>query len=305
MCTTWIPNQLDSRKQMRGFFLMTDKADPVTGQYAILSQTPVVGDKVGLSAQVYNYSTGVAFRGCEVEFSAVKYDPVTNREIGSRMPIGSTTISLDPRKTGPAQIVWDTTGFGPATGSSSQSYRIYVRLNSNGDIKEIYPPEDPNHTYGPGLPKGLYPGQNDEGFGLATVAARSLASLSTTQAQQAPVHLYLGSRPLMVAGPIGLTAEPALLVEQVGAQVQMRAQVCTSHPTRDMADVVIFDGPAADGKVIAWKCVPLTDACNAMWFEWVPSVRGNHTLVAEVLQDQDDPVPGHNQASLNVTVVGR
>jgi len=43
------------------------------------------------------------------------------------------------------------------------------------------------------------------------------------------------------------------LVEQVGAQVPLRAQVCASQPTREIADVVVFDGAPANGNVVAWK----------------------------------------------------
>ena len=218
IAVTWIPNTDISRKQMRGFFVLSENLNPITGQYDILGQTPVTGDKVRLSAQVYNYSTGVPFRDCQVKFSAVKYNPVNNTESGPRLLIGTTLVSLVPRGNTAAQVIWDTTRFGPAPGGVPQAYRIYVQLNSNGTIDEIYPPEDPTKEYGPGLPKGLNPGQNDEGFGYATVMAPAPAS-STTQAlaspaTQAPVHLYLGSQALKVGGPGGLTADAGLLVEQ-------------------------------------------------------------------------------------------
>jgi hypothetical protein len=311
VAVTWLPNTESSRKQMRGFFLLTEKLNPDTGQFDFLGQTPVAGDKVRLSAQVYNYSTAVAFSDCEVKFSAVKFNPSDQTESGPRLPIGITHVSLEPRGNTAAQVIWDTTRFGPATGSKSQAYRIYVQLNSNGAIDEIYPPEDPNKEYGPGLPKGLDPGQNDEGFGLATVMAPAIGTPTTqalaTPSTQTAVHLYLGSQPLKAGGPTGFTADAGLLVEQVGARVPLRVQVCASRPTRDIADVLVFDGAPANGKVIAWKRVPVADGtqCDYAWFEWVPSVRGDHTLMTKVLQDQDDPQPGQNQASLKVEVVGQ
>ena len=83
----------------------------------------------------------------------------------------------------------------------------------------------------------------------------------------------------------GLTADAGLLVEQVGAQVPLRAQVCASQPTREIADVLVFAGAPANGNVVAWKRVPVADGkhCDYTWFEWVPSVRDDHTLAAEVL----------------------
>src|SRR5208283_2360825 len=58
---TWVPNREISRKQMRGFFVMSANPNPVSKEYDILALAPVDGDKVRLSAQVYNYSTAKGF----------------------------------------------------------------------------------------------------------------------------------------------------------------------------------------------------------------------------------------------------
>jgi len=108
--SNWIPNTLISRKQMRGFFVLSANPDPVTGVYNILGLAPVDGQKVRLSAQIYNYSTGQQFDNCQVEVYAIKYDSVTNQEFGARIPIGSATVALPALGTSPAQIIWDTTG---------------------------------------------------------------------------------------------------------------------------------------------------------------------------------------------------
>ena len=52
----------------------------------------------------------------------------------------------------------------------------------------------------------------------------------------------------------------------------MRAQVCASQPTREIADVVVFDGAPANGNVVAWKRVFVADGkqCDYTWLEWVP-----------------------------------
>jgi hypothetical protein len=78
-----------------------------------------------------------------------------------------------------AAIVWDTAGFGPSTAGGSRQYRIYVVLDLENTIDEIYDTEDPNQTYRwvdiNGQPRnlqvGIDPGQNNEGFGLATIVA--------------------------------------------------------------------------------------------------------------------------------------
>ena len=154
---TWVPNALISRKQMRGFFVMSANPNPVSGEYDILALAPVDGDKVRLSAQVYNYSTAKSFTDCLVQFYKIKLDPDTDREIGPRQLIETTLISLLPRATAPAQIIWDTKGSG---GPNGQAYRIYVDLNYAAakagakPIDELYPPEMPDKSYAPELPKG-------------------------------------------------------------------------------------------------------------------------------------------------------
>jgi hypothetical protein len=119
---------------MRGFFLLNEKADPVTGQFVFLSQTPVAGDKVRLSARVYNYSTSVAFKHFEVKCSAVKYNRITTRKTDRAWRSARPNVSLDPRGNTAAQVIWDTTKFGPTRGVS-QAYRIYVQLNYDGAIE--------------------------------------------------------------------------------------------------------------------------------------------------------------------------
>src|SRR5579862_4667413 len=94
-----------------------------------LDWPPIDGEQIRLSAQVHNYSTAQLFNDCLVQFYAIKYDSNTDTEEGTRRLIGETKVSLGPRETRPAQIIWDTKGFGPAAASSSQDYRIYVDLN--------------------------------------------------------------------------------------------------------------------------------------------------------------------------------
>jgi hypothetical protein len=197
----WIPNADITRKKMRGFFVLSADPDPVTGEYDILGPAPTAGQKVRLSAQVYNYSTSQAFTNCLVQFYAIQYDSMNNEEIGQRQLIGSTTISALPTLSNvPAQIVWDTSGFGPPVGGG-QDYRIYVDVNYDGGVpNEIYPPEDPEKQYATGLPIGVDPGQNDEGFGYARVMAPPLTQANVSSA---PVTLSFGPVPLAIVNSSG------------------------------------------------------------------------------------------------------
>jgi hypothetical protein len=292
----WAPNTLISRKQLRGFFLMTAGFDPANEAYDILALAPVDGDKVRVSAQVYNYSTGQSFKDCLVRFYAIKYDSLTNTEIGSRRLIGSTVISLLPRGTAPAQIIWNTSGFGPAKGA--QAYRVYVELNSDHKIDEIYPPEDPSKQYAPGLPKGLDPGQNDEGWGLATVVAKSDAGSGSSF--PAP-RVSFGATPLEISNSFTNLFSTQNVAEAAGVPVELRAEVCTSGNSRDPVDVIVFDGDPAGGNVIAWKriYVPSPASCEGTWFGWTPT-RGQHHLVATI-PSKNEPLSLANNRLLSAT----
>lgn len=292
--SAWTPNTLISRKQMRGCFVLGDKPNPVTGEYDPLAQAPADGDQVRLSAQVYNYSTAKSFNNCLVQFYAIKYDSGSNTESGRRIPIGATTISLPPRGNAPAQVVGSTRGFGPADGG--QDYRIYVDLNSDKSIDEIYPPEDPSKSYASGLPVGLDPGQNDEGWGLVTVMARSAAEQSSGSLQS--VRYSFGATPLAIVSSGRLSTEN--LEALPGRPVLLRSQVCaSSNNSRDPVDLVVFDGPPANGNVISWKriYVPNRNKCEGTWFSWTPT-RGQHNLVATILPNGVPAISPRNVRTL-------
>jgi len=278
----WIANELPSRKQMRGFFVLSEAPDPVTGEYDFLAQAPVHGQKVRLSAQVYNYSTAKAFTDCSVNFYAIKYDSSSDKEVGVRRPIGSTTISLQPRETKPAQIIWDTTGFGPAAGSTSQDYRIYVDLNYDKKIEETYPPEDPKKIYAPGMPAGIDPGQNNEGFGSITIMTSALAASSNSFSAPA---VTFSPTPLAGVAATNSANVPVSSNPMVGEgmPVRLRAQICSAENSRDPVDLVVFDGEPSDGKVITWKKIyaPGKGQCKGAWFNWT-ATRGDHNLVATI-----------------------
>jgi hypothetical protein len=279
---TWLPNQEISRKQMRGFFVMSPNVNPVSGQYDILALAPVDGDKVRLSAQVYNYSTAKRFNNCLVEFFKVKIDSDTDKEIGPRQSIGQTTISLDPRATAPAQIIWDTKGSGSPNG---QAYRIYVRLNSNNAINELYPQEIPTKRYAPELPIGLDPGQNDEGFGEATVIA---APPPRAANPPHPATVSFGSTPLAMVWAGNLLTQNVA----AGTPVELTSQICTSSDSREPVNLIVFDGNPSQRHVIAWKrlYVPNHNKCRRTRFSWTPS-RGLHQLTATIGGNIAPPTP--------------
>lgn len=213
--TQWKPNPYSSRKQMRGLFFLSDTLNPVTGAYDPLAYTPESGDspqagsgqKVRIEARVYNYSVGQQLQNLPVAFQVIPYDDKSDTEdpfktttcpngqavtAQGRCPIGQTTIAtlapLQPMGVTTATVTWDTTGFGPSVAGASQDYRVYVVLDPNNAIDEIYETEDPNATYpfvdydgNKSQYKGIDPGQNNEGHGVLTITApQSNATNRTT-----------------------------------------------------------------------------------------------------------------------------
>jgi hypothetical protein len=165
----WIPNTLSSRKKIRGFFLREAVLNTVTNDYDYLAKAPVEGDEVRLETRIYNYSTAQAANNVKVRFQVIGYNDASDTEIpftscptgtllnNGRCTIGETFVSLDPLAMRPVAITWDTSGFGPTSLGGAKEYRVYVVLDPDNTIDEIY--EGDNS-----------PGQNNEGFGTITIA---------------------------------------------------------------------------------------------------------------------------------------
>ena len=72
--------------------------------------------------------------------------------------------------------------------------------------------------------------------------------------------------------------------------MELRAQVCTSGSSRDPVDLVVFDNDPADGNVIDWKRMHVSNKgkCEGTWFSWTPT-HGPHDLVATILPNAAPP----------------
>lgn len=302
----WTANLDDGRQKIRGFFLTSPTPDPVTNDYDDLPYAPQDGDQVRIAVRVYNYSLGQATGDFHVNFYAIKYDPSTDTESGNRQPIGQTTVpSLAPLAMSTAALTWDTTGFGPSTPGASQSYRIYVALNADGAVKqEIYPPEDPDKTY-PGVVdangnpvKGVDPGQNNDGWGLATVVAKA-----ASQSEDADVYMKPDSVAMIGAGgELSSTGGEA----QAYRPIKLRFTVFASRPGRGFAHLLVYDGdPNRGGQMVADKRVFAGDARvegNHAWVQWVPTSVGQHHIYASVICEAADAT--NNMADFVIDVAG-
>jgi hypothetical protein len=143
----------------------------------------------------------------------------------------------------------------------------------------------PDKVYAPDLPKGLNPGQNNEGFGLATVMAPALQSANHLQ----PAIVSFGSMPLAMVWSGNLLTQN--LAAPAGTPVQLTSQICASSDSRDPVNLMVFDGNPSKGHVIAWKrlYVPNHKRCERARFSWTPT-RGLHELTAIIAPNSAPPM---------------
>jgi hypothetical protein len=314
----WQPNTIISRKKLRGFFLTRPEINPVTNAYDYLPGAATAGDKVRVAAHVYNYSTGKPLYHLLVRFQAVEIAPVTDRDIGTRETIGETEVSqLDPLQNTLAAVVWDTTGFGGANPGKSNAYRIYVVLDPNNAIDETYETEDPTKCYPwmsvPSVvssnvcsdPKnivGLDPGQNNEGWGLATV-------IMPNREGEPPTLLSADS--FLDDESVAMLSEGKLVTRKAEAvlerPVQLQFAVHSDQDHGAFGDLFIYDGdPAKGGTLLAIKAVHLGNTNGSyVWFDWIPRVPGKHKIFAQLQSHANDPNLENHTDTLDVQVSGR
>jgi len=309
---------------MRGFFLRKATPNPVTNTYDLLASTPVAGDTVRLDASVYNYSTAMNVTNLTVRFQVIGYTagsdtetPFTTCPHGlpldtqtGRCTIGETTIAqMNPLQMTSATVDWDTTGFGPAQAGQSSDYRIYVVLDPDNAIDETYESEDPNTDYpcvdGNGhpctLPRGVDPGQNNEGFGQITIQHPRL-SAEHNPAFGADVSLREDS--LVAVDDGGRIGRSGKVSAELYRPLRLRATVYSDTTHTAQSHLFVYDGdPDRGGQLIASKIVHSGNQNGAsVWVEWIPRRPGRHTLYAKVIEKFGDPEPGNHTATLSVVV---
>ncbi len=326
----WKPETTIARKSMKGFVVRRSTIDPITGNYPLLGSNAQDGDKVLLEARVYNYSISTTPASFTVQFSVIPYNSTSNNEICANIPTtgkggrvcpasarnvigigttqpggGTSNFSLNGRDNSYAYLLWDTTGFGPSTAGAAE-YRVYVDLVSN--TQELYPPETPctavpcednfsNET-------NLDPGQNNEGWGLVSVAKRSLGgpfggsksvdathgSLDTGDANGAATQALASAD---MAGATQGRENPKPLVAFLFQPLSLRLTAFSREHSNLHGHVSIFDGKPGrrNSKTIAIRTLRgVSPDGTSAWFTWTPKNKGLHHLYA-VIQNTTGTTP--------------
>jgi hypothetical protein len=327
---TWVANRQASRKQMRGFFLC-QPANRATAACQSLTRQPVDGERVRLLARVYNYSTARTATNVTVRFQAVRYNAANNREVGARRTLGETVIAnLSPRQMKTASFNWNTTGFGPASGRGLARYRVYVVLDPDNTINEIYESE---------RARVIDPGQNNEGWGAITIAARppataSLAALTgdhdvAIQTKQvatetlvapmsfAPTQVVTTAQEVLVqveaieaVDARTNTLTERLVVAYRGEPLQVRVHVTSTQSDPSDYHLLVFAADARrshEPEVIAGKAVQGVDAEEGayVWFEWTPMTLENIEFQAVLAEQLHASPQAKDRGTLTVRVVER
>ncbi len=313
----WKPNTIDTRKEIRGFFMrildeeMEDTFD-VPGSI-VKPEIPVI-----LQVRVYNYSVHNAGttipKATQVCFSYVKFSTNPLGESGPREPIGCQPLlnDLAARQMTTVTQPWITPLLD--RGVDSQMYRIYVNLDPGDAVDEIYDTEDPAlycilpSTTPCGTPAANYPaqyidpGQNNEGFSYIRVAAIGYGG-------------PIGGKP----GHVGMAKDAIAAIDRKGklatGTVQayryepLQVRVTITSDTRSLAStyLLLYNGdPDEGGELIGMQEVFTGSddpAGISVWFDWVPTEIGPHRLYAKVLQSITDSAPGNNIGMLKVIVI--
>ncbi|HEV8711398.1 MAG TPA: hypothetical protein VGX03_01045, partial [Candidatus Binatia bacterium] len=335
----WFPNTLNSRKKIRGFFLRKAVLNQVTNDYDYLAGAPAEGDEVRIETRVYNYSTAKLVNKVKVRFQVVGYDDATDTEepftscpagtllSGGRCTIGEVDLdNLHPLAMRTAAVTWDTTGFGPVSPGGAKEYRIYVVLDPNDTINEIYETDsvggasciDPTN---PASEINCNPGQNNEGYGVITIAYASVALAQNNEAEgltktrdaplprarRRPLHVDVRLRKNAIAAVDA--KQGTLHTDEVDAYrnrpLRIRVHVVSNLSDTEYYHLLVYkDNPRRGRELIADKLLQGVDADDGtyVWLEWTPTELGKVTLSARLLEQEDDANPGNGKDTLKVRV---
>jgi hypothetical protein len=226
--------------------------------------------------------------------------------------IGAVDISsMDPLEMDTATVTWDTTGYSlSAIGCASTYYRIYVVLDPNNTITETYETEDPNASYpfwdfNTGQKytyTGIDPGQNNEGYGLATIVQPNPGG-TCEEAFLKPDTRMKKNSAAVVSGKGKIETDEASV--KVGKPTQLRIGVFSNARHNGASHLLVLDRyPGRPDRLIADHLIPTGNPeGHSAWVTWVPQEQGPHEIVAVVLEKTTDPKRGNNTDTLAVLVV--
>jgi LPXTG-motif cell wall-anchored protein len=274
------------RQALRGFEVRqpVDTSGSLTsGAPYAAGDNPVGGTPVTFAVPVSNYSVGGSSPAGTVDFIAVAADGYFAKAKGATpVPIGRSVLpALSPGEQ--ATVVsppWVT-----PTSDGAENYLVFAQVNKDG-ADETHPlngtpcPADAG-LIDPltGAVETLACGQNNQGYGELTVVPAPLSSIGLEASRAADVRpvgaTFLASA---AADRVDAGTAPAQLVE--GALVRGQIQFAAEADTVVNQLVEIYDGPPADGRLVAVTTLRAADAGDVREakYRWTPTGLGRHQL---------------------------
>ncbi len=308
----WELIESTDRMRMGGFFMEYEDLNPITGQHDVIAAGPKDGDRVRLTARIYNLS----FKDVapfKVAFQYVLIDSALKEEVGERIPIdvyqlGSTMRPLEIR---PVTVVWDTTGLSnpidPETGAVNQNlhYRFYVIVDPLNEIdNEVHEWSSENgDILIHGNNEGYWP-QGNNGVRVYPKQDNQTKTRLKIQTVPEPHEVHLHEESVAIKTESGLqTVSPVHI--QYNKSYWLRAHIQSNFPVRDIKHIVFHEGhPHENGKVIGSEIAYGLVGDDYVWMDWRPDAPGIYELWVQILEDSTDPEPGNHIDHLVVIVEG-
>lgn len=292
------------RQLIRGFQVLQATNDstglPTKGDPFTVN--PVAGQQVTFEVPVHNYSLKPMSAGTTVNWYAVPVDQNDRTVTGPAVSLGasSTVPAIDAQKSVMVQSpVWTA-----PTGSTMQQYRIVARIDEAGTAADLHPlagtacpvtslePND-NNSGDPALYDIMKPGtvadplgcgQNNQGYGLVNVSPPAPPSVASERHATAkdPARAKLAGGGLIDTNldHLRLTEKSEIPTVPAGQRVTGLVRASAAVHTGDQPLVVVYDGPVADGKIIAVTRMNGIDdeTGGTATFSWKPDRPGVHEL---------------------------
>lgn len=294
----WLPNDTSQYNKIRGFFLTSPETDPVTDEHFVLAEDVDGGEELRIVVRVHNYSF-IGFAGLEVKFEAVAYDWISDTDVGPTVTLdctaGSRTIlTIDPQTWDEAICVFDTTPFTPETPGALEDYRVYVTLDPDDRLPEIY-----EGTVGPG--------QNNYGWGTFTIAHPEDTFMLPTSTATVPNGADISLLEDGIAIEVNGVLETGLVRVVEDQVVPIRVCAATDQTQTGYHHVYVWelDLFTNEQTLIGDKLMHGVDVDgdSCVWIrDYMPRSEGAKVIRAEVLESHKDPVPGNAQDRLELAV---
>ncbi len=298
-----------ARQLVRGFQVLqvANDGNSPPSRGVPFSNDPTSGTQMQFQVPVYNASLVTMPSPTAAHFWAVPVTSLGNQVTGAKIDLGSVSV---PALAAQASTTVTSAAWTAPAVTTNQQYRIFVVLDENATMSEVHPLSgsvcdksvldpagntDQQVLYdlmstNPTAPDPTGCGQNNQGYGLVTVApapTTTSADESTHGTVAKPANVSLDGGGLLdgVKGHERLTTKSSVPVVPLNANLRGLVYAKADKYSTDRQPVLIYDGDPGKGKLIYSGRMPGVAATSgsAMDFAWTPTEPGLHELHTVIL----------------------